>query len=66
MSALGGTIVPIGKGEVGFLAVGSTNPIRIAMPQFLLNDNYPLPETGVRSLIIPLTPRPGSMICEIR
>lgn len=67
LTAVGGTIVPIGKGEVGFLAVGSVNPIRIQMPQFLLNDNYPLPEAGVRSLIMPLTPKPGgSMICEIR
>ena len=63
--AVGGTIVPLGNGEVGFLAVGSTTPIRISFPQFLLNDAYPLPEAGVRSLIVPLAAKPGSLICEI-
>lgn len=66
LSAVGGTLVPIGKGEVGFLATGSTNPVRITMPQFLINDNFPLPEAGIRSLIIPLGTKPGSLICEIR
>ena len=65
LTAVGGTIVPLGKGEVGFLAVGSMSPVRIAMPQFILNDYYPLPEGGVRSLMVPLRPRPGSLLCEI-
>jgi hypothetical protein len=65
LTAVGGSIVPLGNGEAGFLAVGSTTPVRIAFPQFMLNEAYPLPEAGVRSLIVPLVPKSGSLICEI-
>lgn len=66
LTAVGGTIVqPLGQGEVGFLATGSTTPVRITTPWFILNDNYPLPDAGVRSLIVPLKPQSGSLICEI-
>ena len=70
LSALGGSSIPLANGEVGYLAEGSRDPVRITpYPQFLLNDPYPVPQaTGAGpSTLLPIDMlTTDAVICEIR